>query len=276
MKHPLVSVIMATRNRAGFLKESVGSIVAQTYAFFEFLIVDDASSDGTPDVLGEYAARDPRVRVLRNDSNVGPAKSRNKALREAQGRYVAILDDTDIALPERLRLQVDFLENNPSYALVGSWVLEESRGSSYLRKLPIDSVAIKRALIFRNPFVHSTVMMRKEVLDKVGLYDERWKYAHDYELYFRIASSYNIANLPLVLSRNREAADSITAAKNKEQALFALKARQKALKEGLYPKSVQASLGIVRGYLSYLIPVSLKRMAQGVKRLLQKRADSYV
>jgi len=276
MKHPLVSVIMATRNRAGFLKESVGSIVAQTYAFFEFLIVDDASSDGTPDVLGEYAARDPRVRVLRNDSNVGPAKSRNKALREAQGRYVAILDDTDIALPERLRLQVDFLENNPSYALVGSWVLEESRGSSYLRKLPIDSVAIKRALIFRNPFVHSTVMMRKEVLDKVGLYDERWKYAHDYELYFRIASSYNIANLPIVLSRNREAADSITAAKNKEQALFALKARQKALKEGLYPKSVQASLGIVRGYLSYLIPVSLKRMAQGVKRLLQKRADSYV
>ena len=267
---------MATRNRAGFLKESVGSIVAQTYAFFEFLIVDDASSDGTPDVLGEYAARDPRVRVLRNDSNVGPAKSRNKALREAQGRYVAILDDTDIALPERLRLQVDFLENNPSYALVGSWVLEESRGSSYLRKLPIDSVAIKRALIFRNPFVHSTVMMRKEVLDKVGLYDERWKYAHDYELYFRIASSYNIANLPIVLSRNREAADSITAAKNKEQALFALKARQKALKEGLYPKSVQASLGIVRGYLSYLIPVSLKRMAQGVKRLLQKRADSYV
>ena len=169
-----------------------------------------------------------------------------------------------------------FLENNPSYALVGSWVLEESRGSSYLRKLPIDSVAIKRALIFRNPFVHSTVMMRKEVLDKVGLYDERWKYAHDYELYFRIASSYNIANLPIVLSRNREAADSITAAKNKEQALFALKARQKALKEGLYPKSVQASLGIVRGYLSYLIPVSLKRMAQGVKRLLQKRADSYV
>ncbi len=276
MKHPLVSVIMATRNRAGFLKESVGSIVAQTYAFFEFLIVDDASSDGTPDVLGEYAARDPRVRVLRNDSNVGPAKSRNKALREAQGRYVAILDDTDIALPERLRLQVDFLENNPSYALVGSWVLEESRGSSYLRKLPIDSVAIKRALIFRNPFVHSTVMMRKEVLDKVGLYDERWKYAHDYELYFRIASSYNIANLPLVLSRNREAANSITAAKNREQALFALKARQKALKEGLYPKSVQASLGIVRGYLSYLIPVSLKRMAQGVKRLLQKRADSYV
>ena len=276
MKHPLVSVIMATRNRAGFLKESVGSIVAQTYAFFEFLIVDDASSDGTPDVLGEYAARDPRVRVLRNTSNIGPAKSRNKALKEAQGRYVAILDDTDIALPERLRLQVDFLENNPSYALVGSWVLEESRGSSYLRKLPIDSVAIKRALIFRNPFVHSTVMMRKEVLDKVGLYDERWKYAHDYELYFRIASSYNIANLPIVLSRNREAANSITAAKNREQALFALKARQKALKEGLYPKSVQASLGIVRGYLSYLIPVSLKRMAQGVKRLLQKRADSYV
>ncbi|MBI2594656.1 MAG: glycosyltransferase, partial [Candidatus Colwellbacteria bacterium] len=261
MKHPLVSVVMATRNRAGLLEESVQSILRQTYLSFEFLIVDDASSDATADVLQKYAVKDLRMRVLRNDLNIGLTRSLNRALKEAKGKYIARLDDKATAHKERLQLQVDFLETHPSCALLGTWAYEVDKEGAVVNKekLPTDSVTLKRALISYNPFVHPAIMIRKDALDRVGWYDERWKYAQDYELYFRIAKFYDIANLSDFLTSYRFAPDSITRTKNREQALFAFKARQKAIREGLYPKNLQAFLGIARGYLNYLVPVFFRR-----------------
>ncbi|MBI4122935.1 MAG: glycosyltransferase [Parcubacteria group bacterium] len=263
---PLVSVVMATRNRASLLKESVESILSQSYKNLELLIVDDASSDETSHILKEYAVRDARIRLLSNQTNLGLTKSLNKALREAKGKYIARVDDKAIAHKERIQLQVEFLEANPSCALLGTWAYEMDKEGTIAnkKKLPTDSAALKRALIFTNPFVHSAIMMRKEALDKVGWYDERWKYTQDYELYFRIAKFYDTANLSAYLTTYRFAPDSITRTRNREQALFALKARQKALREGFYPKSLRASLGIARGYVSYLVPASLRRGIKGM------------
>lgn len=261
MNTPLVSVLMATRNRASFLEESIESVLAQDYEHWELLIVDDDSTDKTPALLQDYARKDTRIRIVRNESNIGLTTSLNKALMIARGAYIARLDDKDLADPRRLRLQIEFLESHPAVALVGSWVLKvEEGGTSYVRKLPTESEEIKRALIFFNPFVHSAVMMRKSALDKVGGYDERWTYAQDYELYFRLAHVYDLANLPLPLVKSRHAPRSITRTKNREQALFALKARQKALREGLYPKSARAFIGLAWGYASVIVPVSFRRL----------------
>ncbi len=263
---PLVSVIMATRNRALFLRESIGSILSQSYANLEFLIVDDASLDETAQILKEYAAQDARIRLFGNQTNLGLTKSLNKALREAKGKYIARLDDKDTAHKKRIQLQVEFLEANPSYALLGTWAYEMNKEGTVVNKrnLPTESFQLKRVLIQYNPFVHSSLMIRKEALERVGLYNEEWKRSQDYELYFRIAKFYDIANLSEYLTTYRFVSDSITRTRNREQALFALKARQKALREGLYPKSLWAFLGIVRGYVSCLVPVSLRRRVRGM------------
>lgn len=257
----LVSVLMATRNRASFLEESIESVLSQDYEHWELLIVDDASTDETPALLQDYAKKDARIRIVHNESNIGLTKSLNKALAMARGVYIARLDDKDLADPRRLRLQVEFLESHPAVALVGSWVLKTREGgTSYVKKLPTQQGEIKRALIFFNPFVHSAIMMRKSALDAVGGYDEGWLYAQDYELYFRLAHLYDLANLPLPLVRSRHAPHSITRTKNREQALFALKARQKALREGLYPRSLRAFIGLAWGYGSVIVPVSFRRL----------------
>lgn len=263
--NPKVSLIMSVYNGGAQLAPSIESILAQTYPSFECVIVNDASADGTADVIASYAARDPRIVVVTNDRNLGLTKSLNKGIRAAKGDYIARMDAGDISEPTRFEKEVSFLDANPEYGLVGTWayVIDEQSNQVGTMQYPTDHESLASILIRYNPFVHSSVMIRRSVLEQTGLYDEAWRYAQDYELFFRLLKYGKAALIGEYLVSYREYAQSITSTKNKQQVLFAIKARLKAIRGGQY--GWWSLVYLWRPILGYIFPFGVKKM---VKKLL--------
>jgi hypothetical protein len=175
------------------------------------IIIDDGSTDETPDVLRRYA--DPRIRLI-TQANRGLAGTLNRGIELARGRYIARQDQDDVSSPERLSKQVAFLEAHPSCALLGTWA-EISRGNvttDRAHKHPSDNATLQFELLLNNPFVHSSVMIRKAALEQVGAYstDPNRQPPEDYELWSRIARQFEVANLPEILHAYREIEGSMS------------------------------------------------------------------
>lgn len=198
-----VSVIMSVYNCEEFLGEAVSSILGQTFRDFEFIIVDDGSTDRSLEVLRSFD--DDRIRIIENESNIGLTRSLNIGLSGARGEYIARMDADDISLSERLSRQVSFLDAHPEVGLAGCTTRSIDRDGKIVRQLghPESDYDIKRFLYINNRFVHSSVMIRRSVLDKYGGYNERLKMAQDYELFLRLSPHTKFANLsePLHLWR---------------------------------------------------------------------------
>lgn len=204
---PAVTVLLSVYNDRAYLPAAVDSILAQSFGDFELLIVDDGSTDGTAEYLAALA--DSRVRVLRNQQNAGLTRSLNRGLDAAAGRYVARMDADDLAGPERLERQVEFLDAYKAVGIVGSGrrlIDEAGRTIADARAVP-DDVGIRRKCLLGNPFAHPTVMLRRDVLDAHGLrYDPAFRTAQDYELWTRLLCHTRGANVdePLVRYRLRD------------------------------------------------------------------------
>ena len=204
---PRVSVIMAAYNAEKYLREAVDSILSQTLADFELIVVDDASTDGTRAILASYS--DPRIRVLHNPSNAGQSVSRNRALAAARGKYIAVLDADDLAVSTRLERQAEWLDSRPDFGLLaGCAVTIDEQGNEQERwGCPLLDLEIKWELMFRNVFFHSSVMMRKSTLDDAGAYSNedciRRAFVEDYELLSRVSRCTKAAVLPEVLAKYR-------------------------------------------------------------------------
>lgn len=256
--NPKVSIIMSVYNCEEFLKDSILSVLTQNYRDFEFIVVNDCSSDGSLKILEDFQKSDVRIKIINNDENLGLTKSLNKALLESKGKYIARLDAGDISLPERLERQVEFLDKNKDIGLVGSWMYIIDVNGRILDeiKYPTDNKDLKRDLIKYNPFVHSSIMFRREILPKINIYNEDYKYAQDYKLYFDLYPYTKFANIPISLVKYRKSPKSITSTKNKEQMSFANKARMEAIKLGYYSK--WSYIYIVKNYLISLIPTNIK------------------
>lgn len=195
----LVSVIMPVYNMVEFVRAAIDSILQQTFSSFEFIIIDDASDDGTDHVVRSY--EDSRIVFVRNCFNIGSYASRNKGMRRARGKYIAVMDADDIAMPERLMKQVDYLEAYPDMLAVGTDCMFVPNG---LQKKVVGSYQdILTALLNNNCFVHSSLMIRADVLRLLNGYDERYYYSADYDLFCRLALRGKIENLtePLILYR---------------------------------------------------------------------------
>jgi len=192
---PRVSVVMSVYNGEKYLKEAIDSILNQTFKDFEFIIVNDGSTDKTTDILQDY--RDSRIITVTNDQNIGVPKSRNKALSIANGRYFAVMDAGDISLPQRLEKQVKFLDNHFEVGLVGSYyyIIDEEARELHIQEYPTKDEDIKKVFLERNCFGHGTAMFRRICLAKVGLYREVFKYSHDYDIILRISEHYQVANI---------------------------------------------------------------------------------
>ncbi len=194
---PLVSVILSTYNDAPFLPESVESVLNQSFRDFELIIVDDGSTDKTAEVLATF--QHSRIRLLHNERNLGLAASLNRGIAVASGKYIARQDADTISVPNRLQLQVDYLENHPSLIIVGSNVMatDEAGDVRGLWVLPPRDIDIKWTLLFRTPLIHPTVVMRAAALDKAGFYSEdaEFCYVEDYELWSRLCPLGVCANL---------------------------------------------------------------------------------
>ncbi|HDL01964.1 MAG TPA: glycosyltransferase, partial [candidate division Zixibacteria bacterium] len=183
MKSPKVTVLMSVYNDERYLSESVDSILNQTYKDFEFLIINDGSTDRSREILESYS--DPRIRLVRNDGNIGLTRSLNKGLALAMGEYIARMDADDISLPERLEKQVGFLDADSSVGVLGINSLLIDEDGNVLEKLqrPVTHDSIMAEMLTENRFVHSSVMLRKKLLKMSGYYDEKLDMAQDYELF---------------------------------------------------------------------------------------------
>ena len=194
---PRVTVLMCVYNGSDFLGHAVDSILAQTFADFELLVIDDASTDSSAGILSRY--RDPRMRVIRNESNCGLTRSLNIGLAAARGELLARHDADDVAHSRRLERQVVFLDSHPEIALVGTQVRNIGPRGEVLRartRKPVTSVGIEWDMMFAAPFVHSSIMCRTTILrDSLGGYDETFVTSQDVEAWSRLVLLARVANL---------------------------------------------------------------------------------
>lgn len=212
-----VTVILAVFNDGDLVAPCVQSILTQTLSDFELLIIDDGSTDRTPDVLAAIA--DPRIRLIRTEENRGLTAALHQAVAVSAGTFVARIDADQRAHRERLEVQVDFLEENPDVGIVGSAVeeIEPQSRKSIVRGRPRTQLAIRWRSLLSSPFIHGTVMMRRSLLTSHDLnYDLDFLSAQDYELWTRVLRHTKGANLaaPLVQAIVR---DGITVHRRAEQ-----------------------------------------------------------
>ena len=222
MKNPKVTVLMSVYNGEKYLQEAVDSILGQTFKDFEFLIVNDGSTDKTGKILESY--NDPRIKIINNEKNIGLTKSLNKGLKLARGEYIARQDADDISMPERLEKEVEFLNQNRSAGLVGTdyLIINEKGKVVHIVKCLNGSRELRIKLLEGNQFGHGSVMLRRECIGKVGTYREEFKFAQDYDLCLRIAEVYDVANISEPLYKWRIDSKSISVAKKALQDKYAL------------------------------------------------------
>jgi glycosyltransferase involved in cell wall biosynthesis len=199
---PELSVLMSVYNGEKYLQDAVDSILKQTFNDFEFIIINDGSTDRTREIIEGY--NDDRI-VLINQENTGLTKSLNKGLSLARGEYIARMDADDLSKPERLEKQLMFLRDNPEVVLLGSncYRIDEDGNVLWISNLPTEEVNIKWCLLFCNFLFHGTVMFRGKEINDLGGYNSTVSYAQDYDLWLRIAERYPIACLkePLIYYR---------------------------------------------------------------------------
>jgi glycosyltransferase involved in cell wall biosynthesis len=199
---PRVSVLMPVYNGERDLRSAIDSVLAQTFGDFEFLIVDDGSSDGSLAIVSGY--RDPRIRVLPLERS-GFAAALDRGLDEARGEFVARMDADDVCLPDRLALQVAFMDAHPQIGISGTDVRTLTPGTPSRRwTFPTDPAVIRAGLLFEPGLAHPTVISRRAWLDRHGLrYDASYPRVEDWDFWRRAAEHFDLGNLPRVLLEYR-------------------------------------------------------------------------
>lgn len=259
---PAVSVVMAVKDGERYVEKAVRSVLGQTLRNFELIVVDDGSSDMTPEILDRFA--DARMRVI-TQPNHGLAESLNKGVRVARSSLIARMDADDIAEPERLERQVSFMMERPEVGLLGTAALIIDEKGTQVRQWtpPLDDAVIRRELIRANQFAHPSVMFRKDVFEAVGGYADM-PYAQDYDLWLRMAGCCKLANLPEPLVRRRETEGQFGTGRETEQVRWAVKARVGALKRGDYPPV--AARHLLKPGIAAAMPGKVRELARRITR----------
>lgn len=246
---PLVSIMMTTYNREGFLSEAILSVLNQTYQNWELIILDDASTDNTAGVAGAFCVRDSRIKCLPSPINLGIAKNRNRGFAVAKGKYIAVLDSDDMWIDyNKLEKQVQFLEANPLYVVVGTNVkVIDSEGTKIGNiNYQTEDERIRSNMLVRNQFTHSSVLIRASALvDK--FYNPSFPIWEDYELLLRLGLSGKFANLPQSMTAYRKHNSNISGANKR----LGAKAHLQVIKQhkNNYP---HYWLAILKGFLRYV------------------------
>jgi len=276
-KKPFISILMPVYNVEAFIEEAIESILNQTYTNFEFIIIDDASTDNSWDIIQKYT--DKRIICVSNSSNSGPFPCRNLGLRMAKGEYIAVMDGDDIALPERLEKQVDFLENHPEMLAVGSESLVIP--SQTKRGTPISPSNIRLSLLENSYVLHPSLLIRYSAMMELNGYQEKYRYAGDYDLLCRLNETGDMACLPDILMHYRNHPRQITELYRSKQIFYADKIRRIYQRNFInrYRIEQQAPveehdlgyslLGIVIGYYTYARHVKDSKYEKIANELLE-------
>ena len=214
-----ISVIMPVYNSERYLPIAIEAILAQTFRDFEFIIVNDGSTDRSFEIIQRFQEKDSRIRIL-DLSHQGITKSLNSAMRIAQGKYIARMDADDISMPERFEKQYQYMEAHPEIAVCGAGALIIDEEGDVIRK---DRVVCthenieKRHLSGKCSLKHPSVIIRADILRKVNGYNEELPYAQDFDLWFRIGEIGKLENLPNALIKFRRNSKSVSYLKKREQ-----------------------------------------------------------
>ena len=208
---PKVTVLMPVYNGEKYLREAIDSILNQTFTDFEFLIIDDGSTDNSLKIINSY--QDSRIYLVQNFTNQGLAYSLNFGITVAKGKYIARMDCDDISVLKRLEIQVNFLDNNPNIGILGSYfiLISNENKKKYIKTVPISDLEIRYKCLFESPFGHPTVMLRHEIFTKNSLaYDTRLNPIEDYELWTKMLDYTKGANIKIPLVYYRLHSQSIS------------------------------------------------------------------
>ncbi len=218
-----ISVLMSVYNGEKHLREAIDSVLSQTEKDFEFIIVNDGSTDNTDSIIKSYS--DQRIKYFAV-SHMGRVPALNFGIGKCQGEFVAVLDADDISMPLRLEKESSFMQAN-DLVLCGSWAAiidEDGNNIGSMTYPPTKQSEIRKYSLLHNPFIHSSVMMRRDVLIRAGLYRAS-RYAEDYELWTRIMYKHKVANIPEELVSYRRHTSQLTQSSERKVRLDALKVR---------------------------------------------------
>lgn len=229
---PKISVILPFYNTKPYLKEALESILNQSFSDFELIIINDASTDDSEEIVKNYL-NDPRIIYLKNKTNQGIVHNLNLGLKISRAEIIARMDGDDVSLPNRLAKQYEYLTKNPKISAVGTFIrmIDEKNQAIDFRTKPIQPEEIKKNLINYSPIVHATAMYRKADVLAVGGYQPEWIYVEDIDLWYRlIYRGYLVSNISEFLLLYRYHANS-TAHQGKALAKKAFRLRRWAIKE---------------------------------------------
>lgn len=196
---PYVSVIMSVYNSENYLDKAIESILNQDFTDFEFIIINDGSTDKSEAIIKRYAQSDLRIKFF-SQENQGLPKSLNRGIQLARGKYIARMDADDISVPERFRKQISFLEKHPEVGVCGSWVQTIGESKSYINKYPENDATLRCWLLFGVGLAHPSIILRRELFEKENLsYNLSYSYCQDYELWIRASNYCALANISEVL-----------------------------------------------------------------------------
>jgi glycosyltransferase involved in cell wall biosynthesis len=268
---PLISVLMSVHNGETYLAQAMDSILSQSFSSFEFLVINDASTDDTARILGDYAKRESRICLLSNQKNMGLAWSLNRGLEQANGQYIARMDADDISLPLRLEKQFSYMEEHPGVGVIGTAVeIIDAAGQVICQRMyPSDPIVIRWRLALENPLCHPTVMIRRSVLQDAS-YNSNLHTAQDYDLWCRLGLRTSFANLPQPLLRFRKHGANLTYTKGGEQRENSLQISQNYIKHflgTLVPDEVVNDLW-ERGALSSKLALETAQLMEGLARAI--------
>lgn len=263
---PKVSVLMTAYNSEKYIAEAIESILNQTFGDFEFIIINDGSTDNTAKIVAKYAQADKRIKFIDNKNNQGLIAVLNQGLDLCRGEYIARMDSDDIAMPERLEKQVEYLDANPHVGAVGGWrkkfgpCIEDK-----IEKYPEHATFIDM-MISGCPMVHPGATIRKKVLtDNNICYNPDCLHAEDFALWFEILKHAEIHNLPQVVVNYRWHGSNVSVVSNKKQSETDKKIRKAIIQYLTQSRHVQLSLQemafetIKRFYLFGIIPIIRKK-----------------
>ncbi|MEK6951610.1 MAG: glycosyltransferase [Nanoarchaeota archaeon] len=253
---PKISVVMCVYNDEKYVAEAIESILNQTFKDFEFIILNDGSTDKTQQIIDSF--KDRRIIRIKNEKNLKLTRSLNKVLMRARGDFIAIQDSDDISRVDRLEKEIKVLEEgSEDVAVVSSFYIRiNEKGKKYHNKAPLEFNALKNKFLSFSPIHHSSVLIRKKALEDVGLYNEKYKESQDHELWFRLLKKYKFKIVPeeLLIAR--------TTGRTKErvQIYYGIKARLWALKNLDYP--FYYCFYLIKPVLDLILPKFLKRPIQ--------------
>lgn len=213
MIKPKISVLMPVYNAEKFLNEAIDSILNQTFKDFEFLIINDGSTDRSKEIILSY--KDPRIRYFENKKNLGLSATLNKGLDLAKADYVARMDADDVSLPDRLKTQLEIVKKDNNVGLVASWIVlidenNNNKGGWHTDRKNNSPEEIFYTIFFENCLAHSSVMFKKDIVLIIGRYNESFEKAQDYELWSRLAKLTKIVKIRKIGVKYRTYAQNTT------------------------------------------------------------------